>query len=243
VIDQPGVDEPEIFWWQPGANGSLLLVGSPRSGVRWALDTVIRGAVERFAADDLQLYVIDPNESRRDALSRFEHLGRAAAPDAAHVDAIMFELDAELERRRSVGDFRLFDGPSQLLVVRNVEALRPGTVAALAALAGGGAFGINVIAGASRYSDVSTLVERFPQVLVGGLSDVGDYERFGLDEPASVAQHPGRCIRLGDRRLVQLATNPSNLGTLLGGAADAAIHAETDERFGRVPGEQHEDVS
>ena len=49
----------EAYWWQPGSGGSILAVGSPRSGSTALLDLLLVGIAARMSANDLHVYAIE----------------------------------------------------------------------------------------------------------------------------------------------------------------------------------------
>lgn len=209
LIEQVGGDEPEPYRWAPGRDATRVVIGSARSGIRTVLDTILFGAVSRYRPDELRLYVIDHSDNRRAAIARFAHTDATATPNIAeHVATMLGSLTDELHSRAASDA----DRPTILLVVRDLERLAADALAAISTLAGDGApFGIHVVATASRWSDLADLIDRFDHVVVGGLTDPGEYEHLDVREPAALVGHAGRCITVPAQRLVQFAASPSSL--------------------------------
>jgi S-DNA-T family DNA segregation ATPase FtsK/SpoIIIE len=231
MIDASDADEPVPILWEPANSGSILLIGSPRSGVRAALDTMLHGAVVRQHPDRLRLSVIDQSDTRRAAVARFPHVDALAAPNQANtvldpLIAAMGQRTAALER--SGGEEPTPRWSAMLLVVRDVGRLGPDAAAQLQALVTGGSrVGIDVVCTAARPSDVAGLIEAFRLVLVGDLRVATDYAALAIDEPARLQRHPGRTVQLGTQRLVQLAAVSCSLEATLRSIAIAPATPST----------------
>ena len=59
LVDLPDQLRQKIRWWEPGADGSLLIYGTEGAGTAAVLASLAIGAAERYSADDFHLYVID----------------------------------------------------------------------------------------------------------------------------------------------------------------------------------------
>jgi S-DNA-T family DNA segregation ATPase FtsK/SpoIIIE len=221
LIETAESTTPVPHWWQPGPTGSILAFGTPRSGVRALLDVLASGIADRFAPEDLIVTAIEHQASRRSAL--------ASIPNTAHVasseqpDALMYligQSQAELHRRRAYTKFCITDHPAHLLLVRDIERLAPEAREALAELANhGGGVGVNVVATASDPADAAKLIDAYPTVLVGSLSDPDGYRLLGIEQPERFASITGRCHAIidGEPTILQLASfeNSLDLATAL----------------------------
>jgi S-DNA-T family DNA segregation ATPase FtsK/SpoIIIE len=221
LIETAESTTPVPHWWQPGPTGSILALGAPRSGVRALLDVLARGIADRFAPEDLILTAIEHQPGRRSAL--------LSSPNTAHVasseqpEALMDligQSQAELHRRRADTEFRITDHPAHLLLVRDIERLAPEAREALAELANcGGVVGVNVVATASDPVDAAKLIDVYPTVLVGSLSDPDGYRVLGIEQPERFSSITGRCHAMidGEPCILQLASfeNSLDLATVL----------------------------
>lgn len=238
LIDRPDLGEPEVYWWQPGLDGSRLFVGSPRSGIRSAVDMLVRGTIERFSADDLHLYAIEQNDARRASLARVAHVGAAVAPDHADSETMLHMLLGELDRRQRAS-VRPVDVPAIVLLARNVERLSPAAIDNIRVLVTGGAqVGIFVAATASRLTTLSDFVADFDHLIVGGLTDDADYARFGIDDASSLHRHPGRCVQVPTQRLVQLASSTRSFASTLNDVTTEPATARPPQRLTTPEAEQ-----
>lgn len=198
---------PTPYWWKPGAHGSHLVFGSPRSGMRSALDTLIVGVIDRFATADIQLSLIDHNDHRRDSVALAPHVVRAVSSDhPGDLAELLADVVDTMHRRTVRSDFRINDHSRVILCIRDVDRLPSEAQPTLVdLLINGAAVGVNLIASATRPDGLGDLIAACPDILVGELSERSDYDAFGLSRSPILEQRSGRCRQLnGD--VVQLAT-------------------------------------
>ena len=206
---------PATYLWQPGTPGSILAVGTPRSGVRALLDVLASGIVDRLSPEDLIVTAIEHQAGRRNALASIPHIAHVASPE--QLDLVMDligQSQAELHRRLADTEFRITDHPAHLLLVRDIERLAPQAREALAELAHHGAVvGVNVVATASNPVDAAKLIDVYSTVLVGSLSDPDGYRVLGIEQPERFASITGRCHAMinGEPSIVQLASLENSL--------------------------------
>ena len=81
LADDPAREHHEVVWWQPGATGSILFIGTPRSGVDVALAALTLGIRERFGPSDLIVYAIDASNRRLNTLRQLPNARGLAALD------------------------------------------------------------------------------------------------------------------------------------------------------------------
>lgn len=218
LLDRPEDPSPAPFWWQPGEQGSMVLLGTPRSGVDDALSMLILGAAARFSADDLHVYAIDALTRRRVAAGLLPHTGAVASPEQLdEVDGMLSWLGAEVTRRISAGPAALTDAPAILLLVHDLGQLRRNLPADgeaerhLFDIADAAPLGVNVVATAARTKEVGPLLQSVGERLVGSVPDPDDYELLGVRDPIVIEDRVGRCWSTTAERLVQLATPPASL--------------------------------
>lgn len=226
----------EAVWWQPGRGGTLLLFGSPRSGIRAVHDTLLLGAVRRFSPADLRVSVIEGSRARRRSIERLEHADAVVdAHDPKAVGTVIAGIHRELTDRDGRGGAD-YDDPAVLLIITDLGELLVGlddlddTRAQLIEVVRDGAtLGINVVASAMRVTEVGDVRRTFETVIVGGLSDGADYERLGIDDPLVVERDRGRCVEMPGHRQLQLAMSTVSLDEAIdaefsGAGAEEAVH-------------------
>lgn len=214
LVDLPEQRDATPLWWQPGGRGSMLFVGSPRSGVDAALSTIVLGAGSRYAANDLHLYAVDASSGRRGAVELLPHTGLAVPPERVdQVGALLDWLAGEVERRRQRSAPVDEPEPALLLLVNDLGRLRRAVDhreadRLLAVIAGGGDVAVNLVATAWRPDEAGALLDRIPDRYVGALAERADSERLGVLDPVAVDGQVGRCWSTRTGRMVQLALPP-----------------------------------
>ncbi len=223
LVDLPEQLDTTPLWWQPGAHGSMLFLGSPRSGLDAALSTIILGAGARFSADDLHLYCVDPVNQRRVAATLLPHSGLVAAPDQVdEIDALLDWLAAEVERRRAVETTSLGDAPALLLLVHDLGLLRrqlagrADAAEQLVTIAGAASVNVNLVATAWRAEEAGSLLDVVADRLVGALAEPSEYALLGVVDPSAIEGQIGRCWSTASDRMVQLALAPGSLAAEVG---------------------------
>ncbi len=218
LIDLPEHLDATPLWWQPGPRGSMLFLGSPRSGVDAALSTLILGVAARFSADDLEVHAIDPVNRRREAARLLPHAGSILAPDRiTEVAALLDQLADEAERRLAAGASAGSGAPAVLLLVHDLGQLRRlftgrGDLARrLDAVARAGAVNMNIAATAYRVEEAGSLLGLVGDRLVGAMAEPADYDTLGVVDPTAIEGQVGRCYSTATERIVQLATPPDML--------------------------------
>ncbi len=219
LVDRPERAENEAYWWQPGSGGSLLVLGSPRSGMTTVLDLLITGIAARTSADDLHVYAIDALPQRRRALNALPHAANVLSPDDSLASAKLISgLHEQLKDR--IDARRHDDLPDLLLLLSDVARIyrslpdesretlmrKLGDIAAT-----GAAVGINVVAVATRLADVHELVRLTGDRLVGAVSESSDRTKLGAPSITPADRHTGRCWSTTSDRRVQLAEPPDSL--------------------------------
>jgi len=220
LVDRPERADHDVSWWQPGRDGSILAVGSPRSAMTSLIDVLVIGAAARFSADDLHVYAIEAPGERHRALEALPHVGDIVDPDAGDDVAELMSglrgvLAARLERPTDT------DRPDILLLISELgrvrRSLRPDTADTtldqLGELIASGAWvGVNVVVVATRVDDLGPLDRMTGHRLVGPMSDPDDRSRLGVGSVDAVDRHPRRCWSTAVDRHIQLAAPPADLG-------------------------------
>ena len=218
LIDRPERAASDAYRWRPGADGSLLAIGSPRSGMTRIVDILAVGIAARISADDLHVYSIEPLPQRRRALDALPHsAGSVSTDDPAAVVRVILTV-AELMRARQ-NSFEHAE-PDVLLVVGDLARMRrrlpddsvDDTLEALADIADrGNLLGVNVVCVTSRFDDLGPLVRLSGDRLVGSVSDPADRGRLGVPDLGIADRLAGRCWSVDQDRRVQLATPPDSV--------------------------------
>ena len=209
VLDLAGSDASsdtaEIDWWLPGVDGSRLLIGSPRSGVRASLDVLLVGVADRFAVDDVSIIVLEQNDRRRAAVATVSHVSQVASPDhEGAVEAVLADVARAIQERAALADFRLHDHPTILVLARDIERLTEQALATLTqVLADGAEVGVNVVASSARPDGIEAAVGVARTIVVGSLSETKHYAQLHLERSANVDRHVGRA---------QIIKSPGALG-------------------------------
>ncbi|WP_040492782.1 hypothetical protein [Ilumatobacter nonamiensis] len=219
LIDRPELARHEPFWWQPGSEGSILTVGSPRSAMNSLIDVLTLGIAARFAADDLHVYAIETAGARRRAIEALPHTGGVADPDRTdEIVALVAELRSILSQRlQRPTDL---DRPDIIVVISDLGRMRRSltpeqddtTIEQLGELVASGAWvGLNVVIGATKVDELGPLDRLTGNRLVGPMSDPDDRSRLGVAAVDAADRHPRRCWSTAEDRRVQLATPPTDL--------------------------------
>lgn len=202
-----------VVWWQPGATGTWLFVGSPRAELDTALWTILRGLSERYSPDDVRLAVIDTSSRRLAMAVSLPHTDLVGQADRVDLAAAVIEhVAAELRVRRAEPQV---ERPDLVLLVSELAQLRrrladsafSSALDSLRTLATGAPYGVNVVAFTSTIDGASELRDVAADVFVGLLTNADEVAALGLDELAMSASGPGRCWSRATGRLVQLASS------------------------------------
>jgi DNA segregation ATPase FtsK/SpoIIIE, S-DNA-T family len=224
LSDAAGRATFDVAWWQPGPKGSVLMIGSPRSGVDAVLSSLLVGISERFSSSDLRIHAVDPQPRRVAVIESLPHAGRVASPDRLDDAIAIIESVAAIVHERRSGAAPEHDRPDVLLLVHDVSHLgrrlsarhHAGAVDAIRTIAGGGDVGVNLVATATRPADSMGLVPIVADVIVGQMSHADDYAELGLD--ATIASELGahRCWSTASAREIQLAVFDRPLADMIG---------------------------
>ena len=95
LIDRPADLEQPPLWWQPG-DGSLIGIGSPRSGVAALADAVVLGLAARVAPADAELVAVCRSTVRQHATTALDHATVVVGSD--HLAGVTDVLDIIEER-------------------------------------------------------------------------------------------------------------------------------------------------
>ena len=95
LIDRPADLEQPPLWWQPG-DGSLVGIGSPRSGVAALADAVVLGLAARVAPADAELVAVCRSTTRLHATTALGHATLVVGSD--HLAGVTDVLDLIEER-------------------------------------------------------------------------------------------------------------------------------------------------
>ena len=220
LIDDPVRGRHDVVWWQPGRDGSMLFIGTPRAGLDVVISSLTVGITERFAARDLDVYAIDASNRRLTALQRLPHTRAGAPLERLDRVAEIIDLVAQEVTERRVAAARA-DRPNVLLLIGDLtqlgRRLRDSSYAAaadrLVVAASGSALGVNVVGCASRASDSCGLADVIDDIFVGSVASQYDADELGIDAASLARLGAGRCRRLPAGELVQLATTATTTTT------------------------------
>jgi S-DNA-T family DNA segregation ATPase FtsK/SpoIIIE len=224
-VDDPSTGGLAPRWWTPG-DGSVLALGSRRSGVEQILSTIALGLIDRFAPDDVRLVVIEPSVTRRRALRSGDPAPTVRAPDRADeirqtIDEIDNELNAELDRRADDGP--QVHRPRLVVIVGDLAQLRGSTadialverLDATLAAAGPADSGVDVVAYSGDLSGAGPFAACAAHRIVGVSSAPADLTALGVLDIEELEGIVGRCRWFPDDDLVQLAMPDAVVETLL----------------------------
>jgi S-DNA-T family DNA segregation ATPase FtsK/SpoIIIE len=194
------------------AGGTLLVVGTARSGRTTTVRSLALGAAAALPPDRLHLWAIDGGGGLA-ALEQLPHCGGVVpAYDADRIDRLLTRIAAEVARRRADG---WADLPLLLLAVDGWEALLAQAgdhdggrlvESVLRLAADGPAAGLRLVVTAGRSGLTGRLGAVAPDRLVLRLPDRSDFSLIGLptrDVPDDLPT--GRAVRANDLSLVQVA--------------------------------------
>ncbi|MFN3256152.1 MAG: hypothetical protein ACE37B_10680 [Ilumatobacter sp.] len=220
LLDRPERAMTEAYWWQPGRDGTLLAIGSPRSGMTQLADLLATGIAARYSADDLAVYAIEPLPQRRRAFAAMPHCVDVVTTDDPHgVRRIVATVAELVERRRSTSTSPQRD-PAIVLFVGDLARLvrwlsGDGVGDILETLASIGSDGadvdVNLVAVTNRVDDLGPIVRSAGDRLIGSVADPNDRARLGIPAPGPADRHPGRCWSVTADRRVQLAIPPDSV--------------------------------
>ncbi|BAN04229.1 type VII secretion protein EccC [Ilumatobacter coccineus] len=218
LLDRPEQADNEAYWWAPGPHGSLLAIGSPRSGMTQLADLLAVGIAARLSTDDLRVFVIEPLPQRRRAYDALPHTVAAVSTDEHHAAQRVVSTVAELLEMRRSGE--LAEEAAVLLVIGDLARLirwlpddqRDDVLETLATIGSDGpALGVNLVCITTRVDDLGPLVRLSGDRLVGTVSEASDRTRLGVPAPGPADRHPGRCWSADADRRLQLATPPDSV--------------------------------
>ena len=241
LLDRPERAVSDAYWWQPGPEGSILAIGSPRSGMTQLIDLVTVGIAARLSPDDVRVYAIEPLPQRRRAIDALPHCVSVVTTDEPHaVRGLIATVVEILESRRGSHDH---DEPAIALLVGDLARLRrwlpddavDETLEQLAIIGTDGpGLGVNLICVATRVDDLGPLVRLSGDRLVGTVSEATDRTRLGVPAPGPADRHTGRCWSVNSDRRVQLATPPDSVELEIARLApESARSRRVDERTTR----------
>lgn len=218
LLDRPEQADNEAYWWAPGEHGSLLAIGSPRSGMTHLSDLFAVGIAARMSVDDISVFAVEPLPQRRRAFDALPHSAAVVSTDEPNAAARVIATVAEiLDLRRSNADH---GDPAVLLIIGDLARLirwlpddsRSEVLETLATIGSDGPLlGVNLVCIASRVDDLGPLVRLAGDRLVGTVSDASDRTRLGVPAPGPTDRHNGRCWSVDADRRVQLATPPDSV--------------------------------
>jgi len=81
----------ETLWWRPD-EGSLIAIGAARSGVDHLLSTIVLGVVDRFAAADVVLAIVERSTGRRRLFEQLPHARLVVASDDSAAVTSLIEV-------------------------------------------------------------------------------------------------------------------------------------------------------
>lgn len=230
LADHPDEQRTSVRWWQPSTDGSLLVRAAPGSGATTLLVTLALGAAERFAPDDVHLYLIAADHQPLMPLYGLPHLGSLARlDDHERVERIVAHLVGELDRRSaSAGgepSVALFiDGLGRLLAL-DAELDDRWSSDIERIVRDGPAVGISTVATARLADDV-------PLSLAGSFGeqfllqpDPSTLARFGFLRAEAPAFLPGRALAVTDRSEIQIALPPKAVAVTVEEIASASAGA------------------
>jgi S-DNA-T family DNA segregation ATPase FtsK/SpoIIIE len=250
LVDLPDQQRQQIRWWEPGADGSLLIYGTEGAGTSAALASLAIGAAERYSPDDFHLYVVDAGGLA--PLATLPHTGAVVChDDVGRIAELVDVVASEIDRRASATSDDRSLVPQIAVMIDDVGALRhqlrdraghdrarddhaaderaeyrsegDDVWAAIAHIVRDGpAVGVCTVATAKRERDVPAgFAAQIPSRLVMRLAEPSAYASFGF-RPIDVPWFvPGRALDPADRCEVQLVEPPASLAD-----AVAAIAAE-----------------
>jgi hypothetical protein len=223
LVDDPVTGRLRPVWWQPGS-GATLLFGSRRSGVEQVLSTIILGVIDRFAADDVRLIMIEPSSTRRRALSGLDRpLVVVGADRDDEIAAMLDDIEGRLAAPTSVDSSRRDEGPRHVVMIGDLAQLRrrladTELLDRLDAVLGAACADeprFDVVAYASELVAVGPFADLAPRRLVGACSDPNELAALGIQRPAELEGVVGRCRAQPDDDMVQLAMPAAPLETQL----------------------------
>lgn len=222
LVDRPERMDHDAYWWMPGSGGSVLIIGSRRSGMTAAFDAMVFGIATRFSPDDVHVYAFEPLPVRRRALEQLPHCGGAVGADDSGGTRAMIDLvhDAYNSRR---ANGRSSSDPAMVLMIDDIARLRRTVVDAdelvesLGEIAvSGPSLGINVVVSAIRPNELGSLLRLSGDRLVGSMPDPSDHESLGVPIHAVGLERPGRCWSTALERPVQLVRPIDSLDQRIG---------------------------
>ncbi|MGH9134221.1 MAG: FtsK/SpoIIIE domain-containing protein, partial [Ilumatobacteraceae bacterium] len=232
LVDHPDEQRQQVRRWEPGSGGSMLIYGADGSGTSSALAALAIGAAERYAPDDLHLYVVDDGTGTLAPLRALPHTGAVARhDDFATIAALLRLVGAQIDERVTVAGSNLRPNlPQVVVMIDDVGALlrqhadqrRLGEVWSdiTRIVRDGPAAGVCAVVTTKR--DVpASLADEFAARLVMRLADPAEYASFGF-RPTDIPRFvPGRALDPTDRTELQIVEPPASLT-----AAVAALDSE-----------------
>lgn len=194
LLDRPEIQVQETFVIDLHQTGSLLVIGTVRSGRSTVLRTLVAGLVANRSPEELHLYGIDCGNRALDALVALPHCGAVVSGDDPERLGRLIDLLASMVRQRGqTGEVR----PPVVVLVDRFEAF----VARYAErdsgrmvdsfdrlLREGRAVGVTFVITGDRTAFTTRLASAVESRLVLRQADRSDYGMLGLD----VRHVPGR---------------------------------------------------
>jgi S-DNA-T family DNA segregation ATPase FtsK/SpoIIIE len=240
LADLPDDQRQDTAWWRPGPDGHLLVYGAAGAGATSLLASLALGIAERYAPDDVHLYVLDADPTRNEALlaplAAMPHCGGLVrVDDVTRLGALLRLLDDELERRHTGAGHAQ---PVIVLMVDDLAALRRAASTRRdldgfwprieRVLRDGASVGLVAVLTTSDARAVDTVAAAVPTRLVMRLETAGrsTADQFadadlGVDPGLVAGFGHGRALRLRDLTELQLVEPPADLH-----AAIAALGSE-----------------
>ena len=256
LVDRPESQTQEPFVLDLDRGGSVLVIGTVRSGRSTALRTIAAGLASRLGPEDLHLYVIDCGNRALDPLASWPHCGAVVSgDDPDRLTRLVDLLGSLVQARARTGH----TGPPVVVLIDRLEAFvaryaeRDGgrlVDAVDRLLREGRAVGVTFVISGDRTAFSTRLASAVESRLVLRQADRSDYGLLGLD----VRQVPshlvnGRAVWAQTGHELQIAVlgpDPADApqsargaemaacGPAAGVGAGAAVGAEAARRARRV---------
>ena len=223
LADDPAAAGVRTHWWEP-TSGSLLVLGSRRSGMEQVLTTALLGLIDRFSDLDVRVIVVEQSAERRRALVDLHRGVRPVSPERAdEVADALDDITAELDRRKLPIDPGAERAPQLVVLIGDLAHLRRRYAdhavgsrldEVLTAAAAPGS-GVDLIASVSELDAAGPIASVASNRLVGASSNHDELSALGVENPGELEGIVGRCRSFPGGDLVQLAMTDTSVETLL----------------------------